>query len=244
MLSQRYILFLLGILMFRGAVAFQFVPTKTEWMLWPEYCRARLYGEYDLTSKMNFDYPSPSREVVTKWKRQIGDAFIHIHHYCAGLVYFDRGKLHSEPKEKAYWLNRAKDETRYTYDRTSPENPMYARMAVTLARIYNELNRPNKSKEYIEKAMALHPEYDGSYIYVAMVHRKNGHQSKALEVLKQGNEVVSGKSAAIHYFMGLIYFDNGKYVLAKDHAQQAYRLGYPLPGLKRKLIEVDHWTSP
>ncbi|MBK8750852.1 MAG: hypothetical protein IPL99_04020 [Candidatus Competibacteraceae bacterium] len=41
--------------------------------------------------------------------------------------------------------------------------------------------------------------------------------------------------------MGLLYFDLKQYGLAKQYAQKAYQLGYPLPGLRKKLASVGQW---
>jgi tetratricopeptide (TPR) repeat protein len=229
--------------MYQGALAYEFVPTQTEWVVWPEYCRAR-YVSTNIGSTSQFRN-LVSASSVKQWERRLGDAFLHVHHYCAGLSYFEQAKRYrSDPKEKERLLHRAIGEATYTYIRTSPENPMHSIIGVTLARIYNKLNNFDKSKEYVEKAISLHPQYEGSYVFLGMVYRENKHEDEALAVLKKGNQAVSGKSAEILYVMGLIYYEKGDYSRSSEYAQKAYRLGYPLLGLKRKLSKVGHLLSP
>src|ERR1700682_1722293 len=43
--------------------------------------------------------------------------------------------------------------------------------------------------------------------------------------------------------LGLAYFDLRDYDNALDRARSAYRLGFPLPGLRNKLQEVGKWQN-
>lgn len=63
---------------------------------------------------------------------------------------------------------------------------------------------------------------------------------KPNEALKQYQlaEKMQLKSADLNYNMGLLYFDLKQYDLARKYAQKAYQLGYPLPGLRKKLDGV------
>ena len=49
-------------------------------------------------------------------------------------------------------------------------------------------------------------------------------------------------SAEIHYSLGLSYFDMKDFNKSEEHARVAYALQYPLPGLKKKLESVGHWS--
>lgn len=50
-------------------------------------------------------------------------------------------------------------------------------------------------------------------------------------------------STEVHYNLGLVAFDQGRYEDARKHAQVAYSGGYPLAGLRDKLQSVGQWTS-
>jgi len=47
----------------------------------------------------------------------------------------------------------------------------------------------------------------------------------------------------VHYNLGLVYFDLKQMQLALEHAKRAYAGGYPLPGLRRKLVEAGVWEE-
>ena len=47
-----------------------------------------------------------------------------------------------------------------------------------------------------------------------------------------------------HYDLGLAYLDIRDYASANREAHAAYRLGYPLPGLRLRLERMGRWKAP
>ena len=58
-----------------------------------------------------------------------------------------------------------------------------------------------------------------------------------------GASELDSQSPEIAYNLGLLYIRKGDYVKARDYAVLAYSNGYPLPGLKNKLIEKGAWID-
>jgi hypothetical protein len=56
-------------------------------------------------------------------------------------------------------------------------------------------------------------------------------------------EAATDLSAEFYYTAGAVYLDNGQGDAARDFAIKAYDLGYPLPGLKRKLQHLGYWDD-
>lgn len=54
----------------------------------------------------------------------------------------------------------------------------------------------------------------------------------------------AGDDANVHYNLGLAYADMKEYNKALTSAHAAYRLGFPLPGLKNRLQRVGAWREP
>lgn len=48
-------------------------------------------------------------------------------------------------------------------------------------------------------------------------------------------------SASAHYNLGLIYLEQKQFELANRHAQLAYSIGMPYPGLRDKLTQAGQW---
>lgn len=55
---------------------------------------------------------------------------------------------------------------------------------------------------------------------------------------------LAGDNANVHYNLGLAYVDMKQYDKALESARTAYRLGFPLPGLKNKLQRAGVWQEP
>lgn len=81
---------------------------------------------------------------------------------------------------------------------------------------------------------------------VMLIYAMHLHQEKQFEEAKE-KYVRAGQlgldDSEYHYNYGLLLFEKGEYEQARKHAMTAYALGYPLPGLKRKLTEAGHWNE-
>lgn len=93
---------------------------------------------------------------------------------------------------------------------------------------------------YFQRAAWYVP--DDANIYVlngVYLHRKGDYEG-AKSSWKAAVSI-DGESAEAHYNLGLLYVRLEDYSSAVKHAQLAYELGYPLPGLKEKLERSGHW---
>ena len=76
----------------------------------------------------------------------------------------------------------------------------------------------------------------GSYL------SKVGRSSNAIEQLEIAVRLQSDNATA-HYNLGLLYFDKSNYDKSRFHAERAYELDFPLPGLRNKLIRAGKWKK-
>jgi len=102
---------------------------------------------------------------------------------------------------------------------------------------------------YFQNAILFKPS-DGvvRLIYGTYLHRK-GMVERRKELLERAKiqynialEMMP-ESAEVHYNVGLFYFDIDKLNLALTHGHKAYELGFPLQGLKDKLIKRGVWSK-
>lgn len=95
---------------------------------------------------------------------------------------------------------------------------------------------------YFDRALRFKPT-DGS---VRMIYGnyllKLGQQDKAIEQLNEAVRL-QPENPNINYNLGLLYFQKKDYEQAKTYAKKAYELGFPLPGLKNKLMEAGKWED-
>ncbi|OFJ46440.1 ABC transporter permease [Janthinobacterium lividum] len=69
-----------------------------------------------------------------------------------------------------------------------------------------------------------------------------GQDAAALEQLDAAGRLAP-EQATIQYNLGLMYVKKKEYEKANAHAQKAYALGFPLPGLKNKLKAAGKWRE-
>lgn len=87
--------------------------------------------------------------------------------------------------------------------------------------------RPNDAK-----VRTLH----GSYLLAL------GRHDDALAQLAKAAELEPGNPTA-HYNLGLLYVQKQQYDKARASAHKAYAMGFPLPGLKNKLVAAGQWQE-
>jgi len=93
---------------------------------------------------------------------------------------------------------------------------------------------------YFERAMAFKPG-DGVVRMVYGVYLyKAGSLKEATRRFREALEL-SPNDAEVHYNLGLVLVETKKWDDAKIHAQKAYELGHPMPGLRNKLQRAGHW---
>ncbi len=71
---------------------------------------------------------------------------------------------------------------------------------------------------------------------------KQGQKAPALEKLGAAH-ISESKDANVAYNLGLAYFDAGDFGKALENAHLAYKMGFPLPGLRDKLRRVGKWRE-
>jgi tetratricopeptide (TPR) repeat protein len=93
---------------------------------------------------------------------------------------------------------------------------------------------------YFDRAIRFRPDdagvrnLYGGYLY------KLGRMNDAIDQLGEAVKLDPENGTANHN-LGLVYFENKNYEKAAFHAKKADALGFPLPGLKKRLIEMGKW---
>ena len=118
--------------------------------------------------------------------------------------------------------------------------PNHPRALPLIGEVSILMGRPQEAISYYEKALSLYPNYASTHLaYGVFLHK----QGKIDEAIKQYKAALAfdQNSRDAHYNLGLAYFSKKDYAAANQHAQAAYGLGYPLPGLRNKLKGVGAW---
>lgn len=220
------------------ARSYSFTPTESEWLAWPEYCQAR-YSTTLWGSRSKYG-TRVSEAVQAHWESSAGEAYTHLHHYCAGLAYLNRSRVETNESEVAHLLTMAAAEMTYTLERVHPPNMLYPEIAVNLAMVHHYSGDNDTALQILDKLIADRPDSASAYTAKSIIYKEAGKKEQQEQILLEGNRAVKGTSAEIHYFLGLYYLHHKDYPNAVAHAKDAYRLGYPLPWLRQKLAQAGY----
>ena len=135
-------------------------------------------------------------------------------------------------------LRQAESETLFTVERSDKYAPEFAYLAIQMATIMHERGETAKAIALLQSVIVGQPTNDVIYSATAIMQRKLGNLEEAKATLVQGHEALEGRSAEICYNLGLISLELGHVDDAEKYAQLAYQLGYPLPGLRTKLVKM------
>jgi tetratricopeptide (TPR) repeat protein len=95
---------------------------------------------------------------------------------------------------------------------------------------------------YFERAMRFRPDDGAVHAEFGNYMHALGKQDKAFAAFKKA-AAMAPENAAINYNLGLAYFEKKNFAEALNYAKRAYALGFPLPGLKNKLVAVGKWND-
>ena len=223
-----------GVIVPEEAAALAFRPNETEWLTWPDYCRAR-YLASGAGRRSNYTQRVSTSE-IEMFENQIGqDAWHWLHHYCSGLVFLSRAKAAENRQERERLFEEAKSQMMGQYQRVPQSDPFFGIVATSIGRVHWEKGEPAEAIGFLRESMQAQPTYTAAYSLASLIYRDSGEMDKALGVLLEGDKANGGQSAEIHYFLGLLLIETGDLDSAVVHARKAYSLGYPLPGLMAKL---------
>ncbi|MEO8304470.1 MAG: tetratricopeptide repeat protein [Betaproteobacteria bacterium] len=95
---------------------------------------------------------------------------------------------------------------------------------------------------WFERAIVFRPDDGRVYMLFGIYLLRTGSHETAVRALTRAQEL-SEEDANLEYNLGLAYFSMKDYDKALHHAQEAYRLGFPLPGLRDMLKRAGKWQD-
>ena len=171
-----------------------------------------------------FDYRTASAD-----KREI----VEINHFNENVESLIKGQTGPIGGDLAYTL------------RAFPNHP---RALMAMARLARKEGNPKpKGSNYtaecwFERALEFQPEDPDVHLVYGIELLRNGKVDQAIEQLRTAEKSL-GNSPNVAYNLGLAYFDSNDFDKALTYAHKAYALGFPLPGLRDKLVRSGHWKD-
>jgi hypothetical protein len=96
---------------------------------------------------------------------------------------------------------------------------------------------------YFERAMVFAPHDGVVHMVYGIYLARQGDLDAALERYLEALQMTPD-STELHYNLGLLYADMKRYDDARDQAWLAYGSGFPLLGLRNKLLRAGEWRDP
>jgi tetratricopeptide (TPR) repeat protein len=95
---------------------------------------------------------------------------------------------------------------------------------------------------WLHRATVFSPKDANALMIYGIYLGRRDKPVEAIAALEKANELRPDDSN-ISYNLGLMYFDRRDYAKSREFAKKAYAAGFPLPGLKNKLIQAGQWSE-
>jgi len=151
-----------------------------------------------------------------------------LHHLDKGIGHLRKGT----PSELQY----AKRE----FDFILMAFPNHPRVLPLQAETLVRMGKPQLVEEYFQRAYELSPDAPQLLIAHGIALLRMNKTKEALDRLQKGVALEPG-SINGQYNLGLALVRAGKLAEANEHAQIAYALGHPAPGLRNQLQKAGAW---
>lgn len=129
--------------------------------------------------------------------------------------------------------------------RAIPNHPraLFSMMKLGLRDKKERVNGANYSIEcYMLRAEAFQPRDATVKVVFGLYLLETGRHDLAIKKLESA-KALDSRDPNIPYNIGLAYFQMGDYDRALQNAHEAYRLGFPLPGLRNLLERKGRWKD-
>lgn len=171
---------------------------NVNYKMFPDYCRVRCNptGPGDDAKRKRW-------ESALGKDRRNGPAFLHVHHYCAGLMYQQRALLTSDSKQRSYELERSRANYNYVLKEWRPDAPLYPEAQVRMGKTLEAAGKDGEAVQQYVAATKTRPNYAPAYAAYSDWLAKHGKKAEAIQVLKAGLSKAPSSNALRSRYMAL-----------------------------------------
>ena len=144
----------------------------------PQYCKDRAKG-------------LDSAE-FSKWRATLGDAYIHIHHYCGGIYAEQMAKSTFDQREKKHWLQAVAGEMRYVSSNCSAKCTLYPELQTRWGWALAADGQPSEAVKHFMLAIRAKPTYPPAYAKLSDLYLDINQPDEARRVLEEGLKAKPG----------------------------------------------------
>lgn len=151
-----------------------------EVVMLPEYCKyTQLFRDHVPGGN--------NRDLIQRWHATMGEVFIHMHHYCLGLMHLHRAKvLARDAQARGFHYDNAVREFDYTIARTPRDFSLLPEMLTKKGEALLGRGKAALALAEFERAIELKPDYWPPYAHISDHYRSSGDAPKARQILETG----------------------------------------------------------
>jgi hypothetical protein len=126
-------------------------------------------------------------EEVKRWYSVMGDTFHHMHHYCFGVMSFNRATiLARDAPTRRHYLGNAILEFDYVLREAPQSFILLPEILTKKGEVLVRQGRGAVAVEQFERAAELKPDYWPPYAHLSDYYKESGDRIKARELLQKG----------------------------------------------------------
>ena len=217
----------------------QTAVSEAEWLAWPHSCKAGyLLSDWSLGSPYTGRL---SGAEVARYREAHGSVsgISGIHHFCVGMLYVNRARAMSDKARRKGELERAVNELEYWYSRTQSNAAQYSLLTAYYGTALHGLGKQEEARRMWNRGIEAHPTHRESYLAMAQALLNEKRYKEALDILLTYDSKKQHPTPDGEYFLAFTYYELKNFAKAREHAENAQRLGYPFPGLLKKLQKLQ-----
>jgi|GEM_PF-1933360 len=204
-----------------------------EWSALPDFCKTSF-----MSSSYAYLAPQEAREqkkLILQSAGSVNHGIPGAHHFCMGLVKLDRARRGIGSYDGAV------GELSYSAYDMEPDAPAFSFVRANLGTALYRAGKRKDASIIWSQGIKAQPQRRESYLAMASALLSERRPQEALDLLLKYEAVKDGDYADTEHFLAQTYFELKKYDEARQHAQKAYDLGYPVFGLRDKLKQLGKW---
>ncbi|MBW1793691.1 MAG: hypothetical protein JRJ38_04580 [Deltaproteobacteria bacterium] len=152
---------------------------ERELPLLPAYCRCKA-----AIDRNRYKHEGKKWGRVFKSKGKRGKEWMHVHHYCFGLIALSRAQRGLG--KRAHLLSRAEQEFNYMFRHSSPKFILMPEIHLKMGITQKLMGRDAKAVEHFIKATQLKRNYVAAYVHIIDFFKEHQNYKKAIETAKRG----------------------------------------------------------
>lgn len=151
---------------------------KQNTQLLPQYCKDRAMG-------------SQSRE-FNKWRKVLGEAFIHMHHYCNGVYAEQKARTTIDKPQRNHWLATVIGEMQYVGNHCHTGCALYPELHSRLGWALGESGQVAEAIGQFQLVIRARPKHSLAYAQLSDLYVKIKQPDEARKVLEAGLKAKPG----------------------------------------------------